>query len=134
MIILREKLERFMAGRYGIDPFGQFTLITTIILILIASFTRSGILSSLSWVLFFYTYFRMFSRNVYKRAAENQAYLNKTYKLRNWFTRQKSMLEQRKIHHIYRCPSCRQKIRIPRGKGKIEVRCPKCGTTFIKRS
>lgn len=134
MIILREKLERFMAGRYGIDPFGQFTLITTIILMLIASFTRSGILSSLSWVLFFYTYFRMFSRNVYKRAAENQAYLNKTYKLRNWFTRQKSMLEQRKIHHIYRCPSCRQKIRIPRGKGKIEVRCPKCGTTFIKRS
>lgn len=131
---MREKLERFMAGRYGIDPFGQFTLITTIILILIASFTRSGILSSLSWVLFFYTYFRMFSRNVYKRAAENQAYLNKTYKLRNWFTRQKSMLEQRKIHHIYRCPSCRQKIRIPRGKGKIEVRCPKCGTTFIKRS
>ena len=123
-----------MAGRYGIDPFGQFTLITTIILMLIASFTRSGILSSLSWVLFFYTYFRMFSRNVYKRAAENQAYLNKTYKLRNWFTRQKSMLEQRKIHHIYRCPSCRQKIRIPRGKGKIEVRCPKCGTTFIKRS
>lgn len=134
MIILREKLERFMAGRYGIDPFGQFTLITTIILMLIASFTRSGILSSLSWVLFFYTYFRMFSRNVYKRAAENQAYLNKTYKLRNWFTRQKSILAQRKTHHIYRCPSCRQKIRIPRGKGKIEVRCPKCGTTFIKRS
>ena len=134
MIILREKLERFMAGRYVIDPFGQFTLITTIILMLIASFTRSGILSSLSWVLFFYTYFRMFSRNVYKRAAENQAYLNKTYKLRNWFTRQKCMLAQRKTHHIYRCPSCRQKIRIPRGKGKIEVRCPKCGTTFIKRS
>lgn len=131
---MREKLERFMAGRYGIDPFGQFTLITTIILMLIASFTRSGILSSLSWVLFFYTYFRMFSRNVYKRAAENQAYLNKTYKLRNWFTRQKSILAQRKTHHIYRCPSCRQKIRIPRGKGKIEVRCPKCGTTFIKRS
>lgn len=131
---MREKLERFMAGRYGIDPFGQFTLITTIILMLIASFTRSGILSSLSWVLFFYTYFRMFSRNVYKRAAENQAYLNKTYKLRNWFTRQKCMLAQRKTHHIYRCPSCRQKIRIPRGKGKIEVRCPKCGTTFIKRS
>ena len=134
MIILREKLERFLAGRYGIDAFGQFTLITTIILMLIASFTRSGILSSLSWVLFFYTYFRMFSRNVYKRAAENQAYLNKTYKLRNWFTRQKCMLAQRKTHHIYRCPSCRQKIRIPRGKGKIEVRCPKCGTTFIKRS
>lgn len=131
---MREKLERFMAGHYGIDPFGQFTLITTIILMLIASFTRSGILSSLSWVLFFYTYFRMFSRNVYKRAAENQAYLNKTYKLRNWFTRQKSILAQRKTHHIYRCPSCRQKIRIPRGKGKIEVRCPKCGTTFIKRS
>ena len=77
---------------------------------------------------------RIFSRNVQKRYAENQAYLMKTYKIRNWFQNQKNIWQQRKVYHIYTCPSCKQKIRIPKGKGKIEVRCPKCGTTFIKKS
>ena len=81
-----------------------------------------------------YCYFRIFSRNVQKRYAENQAYLMKTYKIRNWFQNQKNIWQQRKVYHIYTCPSCKQKIRIPKGKGKIEVRCPKCGTTFIKKS
>ena len=76
----------------------------------------------------------LFSRNVQKRYAENQAYLMKTYKIRNWFQNQKNIWQQRKVYHIYTCPSCKQKIRIPKGKGKIEVRCPKCGTTFIKKS
>ena len=101
---------------------------------LLSSFTRSEILSLLAWALIFYTYFRIFSRNIYKRSAENQTYLTKTYKLRCWFAKTKNQLAQRKTHHIYRCPSCKQKIRIPRGKGKIEIRCPKCNTTFIKRS
>ncbi|MFR5507562.1 MAG: MJ0042-type zinc finger domain-containing protein, partial [[Ruminococcus] torques] len=61
-------------------------------------------------------------------------YLMKTYKIRNWFQNQKNIWQQRKVYHIYTCPSCKQKIRIPKGKGKIEVRCPKCGTTFIKKS
>lgn len=134
MIRLREKLTRFMMGRYGLDSFGQCTLITAVILMLLSSFTRSEILSLLAWALIFYTYFRIFSRNIYKRSAENQTYLTKTYKLRCWFAKTKNQLAQRKTHHIYRCPSCKQKIRIPRGKGKIEIRCPKCNTTFIKKS
>lgn len=91
-------------------------------------------LTVLAWACVVYSYFRMFSRNVYKRAAENQKWLNKTYKIRAWFSRQKTSVSQRKVYHIYKCPSCRQKIRIPKGKGKIEVRCPKCSTTFIKNS
>ena len=88
----------------------------------------------LGWVMIIYCYFRMFSRNVSKRYAENEAFLAGVYKIRNFFRSQKGLWKQRKVYHIYKCPGCRQKIRIPKGKGKIEIRCPKCGTTFIKKS
>ena len=116
------------------DSFGQCTLIAALASMLLSSFTRSKILSLLAWALIIYTYFRIFSRNTCKRAAENQTYLARTYKIRCWFAKKKNLFAQRKTHHIYRCPSCKQKIRIPKGKGKIEIRCPKCNTTFIKKS
>lgn len=131
---MKEKLIRFMYGRYGIDSLGKCLVGTALVTMLLASFTDSGILSILSWVCMIYAYFRMFSRNIYKRSSENQLFLNKTYKLRCWFGRQKNTFAQRKTHHIYRCPGCKQKIRVPKGKGRIEIRCPKCNTTFIKNS
>lgn len=123
-----------MAGRYGVDYLGRFTIIAGLIALLLTGWTRSSLLNLLAWMLIIYSYYRMFSRNIYKRTQENQWYLNKTYKIRCFFARQKNMLTQRKTHHIYKCPTCKQKIRIPRGKGKIEIRCPKCNTTFIKKS
>lgn len=131
---MKEKLIRFMYGRYGVDSLGKFTIITGLAAMILAGWTDSMLLSFLSWCLIIYSYFRMFSKNIYKRSSENQLYLNKTYKLRTFFYRQKNMMAQRKTHHIYKCPTCKQKIRIPRGKGKIEIRCPKCNTTFIKKS
>ncbi len=131
---MREKLTRFMYGRYGADYLGKCIAGIGIAAILLAIIFNSRLLSLLAWVCIIYTYFRMFSKNIYKRSAENQAFLTKTYRLRCFFTRQKNMMQQRKTHHIYKCPSCSQKIRIPRGKGRIEIRCPKCGTTFIKKS
>lgn len=123
-----------MYGRNGVDSLGKFVLAISIIVMLLAGWTDSLILSYLSWIGVIYLYFRMFSRNIYKRSSENQWYLNKTYKIRTFFYRQKNLLLQRKTHHIYKCPTCRQKIRVPRGKGRIEIRCPKCNTRFIKKS
>lgn len=123
-----------MSGRYGFDSMGRCTLISALIVMVLSSVLDSFILSVISWTLIIYTYYRMFSKNVYKRSAENQVFLNKTYKIRYWFKGQKNLMTQRKTHHIYSCPSCRQKIRVPKGKGKIEIRCPKCSTTFIKKS
>lgn len=131
---MREKLIRFMSGRYGLDSFGKCTLVLAIILTLLSALFGSEMMNLLSWALLIYTYFRIFSKNIYKRYAENQAYLSKTAKIRYWFAKQKSMMKQRKTHHIYKCPTCKQKIRIPRGKGRIEIRCPKCYTTFVKNS
>lgn len=123
-----------MYGRYGMDSLGKFTIAAGVAAIVLSTFARWRILPLVSWVCIIAAYYRMFSKNVRKRSAENQWYLNKTYKLRTFFYKQKNLLAQRKTHHIYRCPSCRQKIRVPRNKGKIEIRCPKCGATFIKRS
>lgn len=136
---MKEKLIRFMQGRYGIDQLSKFLLITGLAVVLLSGVFRmkpavSMLLYIFGWGVVIYCYFRIFSRNVQKRYAENQAYLMKTYKIRNWFQNQKNIWQQRKVYHIYTCPSCKQKIRIPKGKGKIEVRCPKCGTTFIKKS
>ncbi len=134
----RERLIRFMQGRYGIDQLSKFVLVIGVVCVLISALfgdhPAALIPYFLGWILVIYSYYRVFSRNVTKRYAENQTFLAKTYGIRNFFQKQKNIWQQRKVYHIYTCPSCRQKIRIPKGKGKIEVRCPKCGTTFIKKS
>ena len=131
---MKEKFMRFMYGRYGVDTLGKYSLGAGLATMVLSIVFDSYTLSLLSWFFIILTYFRMFSRNLYKRSNENQTFLNKTYKLRTWFGKQKNMMAQRKTHHIYRCPGCKQKIRVPRGKGRIEIRCPKCHTTFIKNS
>lgn len=131
---MKEKIMRFMYGRYGIDSLGRFLIGVSGVCFIISLFFRKSPFYTLGLLLLFYVYFRMFSRNIYKRSAENQDFLQRTAKIRGWFEKQKYTFKQLKTHHIYRCPTCKQKIRIPRGKGKIEIRCPKCNTTFVKRS
>ena len=133
-MIMKEKLMRFMYGRYGTDSLGYFLMISALVLSLLSGFFDWGLVYILAEAVLVYTCFRMFSRNIYKRSAENQAFLKHTAKIRFWWHSQKSLMLQRKTHHIYKCPTCHQKIRIPKGKGRIEIRCPKCQTTFIKNS
>lgn len=130
---MREKLQRFMWGRYGNDNLNQFLLAVAFISLLI-SFIGGGLFYLVATVVMVYAYFRMFSRNIGKRSAENQQFLKQKLKVRAFFTRKKKELAERKVNHIYRCPNCRQKIRVPRGKGRIAIRCRKCGNEFIKKS
>jgi hypothetical protein len=130
---MKEKLYRFMMGRYGFDQFNRFLMLLGLVFFVISVFgVRGFYLGGLACLI--YAYFRMLSRNTYKRSLENNRYLQYESKVKRYLSGWKRNLEQRKTHHIYKCPSCRQKIRIPRGKGKIEIRCPKCGQTFIKKS
>ena len=131
---MREKLQKFMIGRYGVDAFGKFLLGAVVVLWAINLFANSKILYSWALLLMVYAYFRMFSRNTTKRYQENLKFLQIKNKVVARFKSEKSQLKQRKTHHIYRCPTCRQKIRIPRGKGRICITCPKCKTEFTKVS
>ena len=121
-----------MQGRYGVDDFSRFIMGVALTLIILTMVVT--ILDFLGIAAIVYAYFRIFSRNIQQRYAENQKYLQVTSKFRLRFNKEKNLMKQRKTHHIYSCPGCGQKIRIPRGKGKIEIECPKCHTKFVKRS
>ena len=131
---MKERMQRFMAGRYGNDQLNQFIFIVAIISMVLEIITRQSLFYTLTLVLLILAYVRVFSRNINKRYEENMKFLQKKDAILNKFRRQKYYAAQRRNFHIYTCPACKQKIRIPKGKGRIEVRCPKCGTTFIKKS
>ena len=125
---------QFMQGRYGADQMGQMLSAVSMVFLILSLFSRNQGWFLLAVIGIVYNYFRMFSKNISKRYAENQKYLTMTAGIRRKIASWKSQLAQRKIYHIYRCPGCKQKIRVPRGRGKIEIRCPKCSTTFVKKS
>ena len=131
---MREKFYRFMQGRYGVDDLYRFLVCLALLGIVLNWLLKSQLLSFAVTLLLVYAMYRMLSRNHSARYTENQKYLNATAKFRYWFDQQKKLMEERKYHHIYTCPGCGQKIRIPKGKGKIEIDCPKCHTKFIKKS
>ena len=78
-------------------------------------------------------YLRIFSRNIYARQLENQRFMQFWWKLKNGRSKRPSR-EQRKNYKVFSCPTCKQKLRVPRGKGKISISCPKCGRSFIKKT
>lgn len=129
-----------MQGRYGsqgADQLSRFTLIASLVLIVLSLFFRGAfgtVLDTLGILLIIYTYFRLFSRNFQARYEENRRFLETTAGIRRRVNRDKNLAKQLKDYHIYSCPNCKQKIRIPRGKGNIEICCPKCKTRFVKKS
>ena len=127
---MKEKLQRFMTGRYGVDALNKFLLGASVVLLVLSMFTRRGN----ALLLLLICYVRMFSRNIQARYNENIKFYNMKNKFFGFFKKQRSYMEQRKNYHIYKCPTCKQKIRIPKGKGKIAITCPKCKTEFIKNS
>ena len=134
---MREKLARVMAGRTGVDQLGRAVMLGTVVMLLVSMFAR-GWFRQLLFILvllgIIYMYFRMFSRNVAKRRAENSRYLNRTYSLRSYFHNLGERWRQRREYKFFRCPSCGTLLRVPRGKGKIKIVCRKCGNSFIKNT
>lgn len=107
---------------------------SAIVFMFLMVFTRRPLFNLLTLAVIVYVYFRMLSKNIPGRYRENQAYLRATARFRDWFYRKKNEFAQRKVYHFYRCPKCRQRVRVPKGKGRIAIRCPKCGEEFIKNS
>ena len=131
---MREKFRQFMIGRYGTDGLNQFLSIASLVLLLIAIVSRINLFTWLGVALLVFCYYRTFSRNISKRTEENYKFYTLKDRVNGKFRGLKEQWANRKIYHYYRCPQCRQKLRVPRGRGRIQISCPRCGTQFIKKS
>lgn len=137
---MKEWFNKFMQGRYGGDEYGRYLSIIAIVLVVISVIFSNlvSIVSSITFILglglILYCYYRMFSRDTQRRTAENQKYLNNRYQFAVLKQQRKERNAQKADFKFYKCPKCGVLNRIPKGKGKIEVTCPKCGETFIRKS
>jgi predicted RNA-binding Zn-ribbon protein involved in translation (DUF1610 family) len=129
-------LYRFMVGRYGNDPLNVTLMIGALILNLFAPlFGRDGqtILNLVATLLMGWGLYRFFSRRIVKRQIENRKFLGLFRPFRKAFKVLRLNLTS-KTHAHYTCPHCGQIVRIPRGKGQVEITCPHCAKRFSKRS
>lgn len=134
---MKQKLIQFMYGRNGVDLFSRFLTYVGLVLILLQLIFR-GVVGRICWYLalavLIYAYFRIFSKNLAKRRAENAKYYQYRMKALNGFRDWKDRRRQSRDYKFFRCPSCRAMLRVPRGKGKIRVTCRKCGTAFERKT
>ena len=134
-------LRNFMMGRYGLDQMTGGLLVGMMGFSLLSSLTWFLPLYLISIALMIWAVFRVFSRNTAARARENEKFLvfwNQVKKwwngVRQWFAKQKRKWDDRKTHVYFRCPNCKKELRVPKGKGKLEVTCPLCRSKFIKKT
>ena len=122
----KQGLRHFMMGRYGTDKLNMVMLGAGVLVSIVGMFLPFPmvklILMLVSYVLMFWALFRCFYRNTYKRYQENRKFLMLWDRVKD------------RQHKYFTCPRCKQTVRVPKGKGKIAIKCPKCGEKFIKKS
>ncbi len=123
---LSQGLRRFMTGRYGTDQLNMVILIGGLAASLLSSLIKIPLVSlvfwALSWGLMIWAIWRGLSRNTYARYQENRKYLQIKESIKD------------RDHRYFSCPKCHQRVRVPRGKGKISITCPKCREKFVKKT
>ncbi len=128
----------FMAGRNGMDALNLGLLIVAVLISALGVFARTetafNVLRVVSALLIVLAIWRMLSRRVEARRKENARFLELTAGLRTTFANLSGRLRGDKTHKFFTCPNCRNRLRVPAGKGKIEIACPKCGTRFAGKS
>lgn len=130
---LNTAAERFMLGRYGIDELGTFLLFSGLVLALISLFRPLFWLAVPAFVIITFSYVRCFSKNIAKRQSELARFWGERSRAKDKIAFLKSCVNDR-THRYFRCKACRTVMRVPRGKGKIEITCPKCRRKIVKRT
>lgn len=131
---MKEKLKKFMVGRNGIDQLSLFLTYFALVLLLILSLMGKAKYNFIPMAIVIYAYYRFFSKNLIKRASENSKFLSLSNKLIGKLTKTKRLVFGSKTHKYFICGKCKTELRIPKHKGKIRVKCPKCGEEYVKRT
>lgn len=131
--MIRNAIQRFMYGRYGNDPLNLFLLGLYLLLYLAVALTGLEPLYIASLVLLAAALFRLLSRNIERRRMENMMFMKAAGPVISWFRLRRNMRRD-KEHVYFKCPSCGQRLRVPRGRGKITVTCRSCGASFQEKS
>ena len=131
---IRAGFARFMAGRYGADQLNMTLVIASLAMSIVGSIAKVGILTLLADVLLIVMLFRMLSKDRYRRAHENQVYLEKTYRARKAATEWVNRVKNGKKYRYFVCPKCKKRLRVPRGVGNVTITCKDCGTKFDKKA
>ena len=115
-------MQRFFYGRYGVDQLNTVLLVLGIVLCIVGMMTRVTWLTYVSYIPLILAIYRTYSRNLQARRRENQRLLSLVKQLKD------------RDNRYFSCPKCRQKVRVPKGKGTVKIRCPKCGEQFVKKT
>lgn len=126
-------LRRFMYGRYGTDQLSFFLLFVYLGCYLLSVFTRIRLFDLIGTVVIVWSFFRILSRRIDRRRMENARFMQLAGPAIRWFKMRRT-IRQDKEHAYFKCPSCGQYLRVPRGKGKITVNCRNCGMRFEEKS
>lgn len=131
--MIRRSLARFMAGRYGGDQLNLFLIVLYLVLYVVFLFTRLLVFELLGTVVLVFSLFRCLSRNLERRRAENNGFLQIVRPIwRKWAAFRARAHD--KEHRYFKCPNCGQLMRVPKGKGRITVHCRACGAAFEEKS
>lgn len=127
---MRKWLTKFMYGRYGFDNLSRFLMVIWFAIAFINIFFKSYILYTVTLIPAFFIFFRLFSRNIIKRRAENTRYQVIADKTGAWFRLSWQKLREVKTHRYRNCPNCRAVLRLPRKTGVHTAVCPQCQKRF----
>ncbi len=127
-------MRNFMSGRNGADQLSFTLLIAGLVLSLLSSLLRFGLLYFLGLAAYIWAMFRMFSRNVVKRRAENERFLNLRRNSKSSISQFFARLKNMKKYRYFRCPECKARLRLPRKVGEVTVTCGKCHHQFRQKA
>ena len=129
-----KKLKRFAKDRYGGDQLSLVLLILSVLLTLVGHLTKLYLFIFISYIPLIISVYRMFSKNIHKRRMENYKFSIYISPIYSKYKNIQKRFGERKTHKFFKCPDCKSKLRLPKGKGRIIITCPKCNNKFEKRT
>lgn len=131
---MKQWFRQFMMGRYGMDQLSMAMALCALLFMAVSQIFRIRFLYALAVALMVVMLVRSYSRNISKRRQENQRFMEYFQKAQSWARGRQQQIESRKDYRFFKCPGCGQKLRVPKGRGKICITCPKCKTELIRKT